>query len=242
MVRLIPRSIARRGAFLTELLFPKVFGWCDFKRGRRFGRPFNGQSGRMRLAERVIAECEFDCFVETGTWRGGTTAWFADTGQPVYTVELNPRWAHFSRLRFGQNDHVHLAEMDSAAFLKSLATNARITESRVMFYLDAHWNDRLPLAEELQIIASNFPSSVVMIDDFQVPDDPGYGFDDYGPGKRLDVDYVVRSGVAEFDFFFPALPGSEETGARRGCVVLTHNPGMAARLRRVPLLRMIAVR
>ena len=29
-----------------------------------------------------------------------------------------------------------------------------------------------------------------MIDDFQVPDDPGYAYDDYGPGKALTPDLV----------------------------------------------------
>ena len=60
----------------------------------------------------------------------------------------------------------------------------------VFFYLDAHWNDDLPLADEIDIIFSRCPWAVVMIDDFEVPSDPGYQFDDYGPGKALVLGYI----------------------------------------------------
>ena len=60
-----------------------------------------------------------------------------------------------------------------------------------------------------------------MIDDFQVPDDPGYGFDDYGEGKVLNLDYL-RDVISKFDIsvFFPICRSEQETGAKRGCVVL----------------------
>jgi hypothetical protein len=35
-------------------------------------------------------------------------------------------------------------------------------------YLDAHWNDDLPLAEELEIVFGACPNAIVMIDDFNV--------------------------------------------------------------------------
>ena len=59
-----------------------------------------------------------------------------------------------------------------------------------------------------------------MIDDFEVPGDPGYGFDDYGPGKRLTAQYLPDEDLAGWRRFYPSLPSSEETGARRGSCVL----------------------
>ena len=44
------------------------------------------------------------------------------------------------------------------------------------------------MREEVELAIANFSKAVLMIDDFNVPDDPGYRFDDYGPGKRLDID------------------------------------------------------
>jgi hypothetical protein len=55
----------------------------------------------------------------------------------------------------------------------------------VFFHLDAHWEGDLPLQEEIEIILGRFPNFLIMIDDFRVPGDSGYGFDDYGRGKML---------------------------------------------------------
>ena len=59
---------------------------------------------------------------------------------------------------------------------------------------------------------------MVVVDDFEVPGDTGYTFDDYGPGKRLCVDYLPD--VPGWGLFFPSLASAEETGGRRGCAVL----------------------
>lgn len=91
----------------------------------------------------------------------------------------------------------------------------------LLCYLDAHWQDDLPLAEELELILSSDRASVIIIDDFAVPFDPEYQYDDYGPGKVLNLEmlsHVVPKGAA---LFFPALPAREETGARRGCAVIS---------------------
>jgi|GEM_PF-6874201 len=47
--------------------------------------------------------------------------------------------------------------------------------------------------------------SVVMIDDFEVPFDRGYGFENYGPGKRLcyELDANLLPAVARL--YFPSL-------------------------------------
>ena len=110
--------------------------------------------------------------------------------------------------------------------------------SCLFFYLDAHWNDDLPLAEELETILSHCSAAVVMIDDFQVPFDAGYGHDDYGFGKALTSGYIasVVSGY-RLRVLYPSTPSAEEGGARRGCVVLAKHPAHISRLSSLPLLR-----
>jgi len=108
----------------------------------------------------------------------------------------------------------------------------------VFFYLDAHWNEDLPLAEELEIVFRNCPAAVVMIDDFQVPGDPEYAFDDYGPGKALTPEYLSASVAAhELATYYPSRPASEEGGSRRGCVVLAKAEIHGVSLSSLPLLR-----
>ena len=222
---------------VTDRIFPRYFAERDHRRGGYQAPPFHFQSGRIRMFENIIKACGIEQIVETGTYMGSTAAWFAGFGLPVYTVEVNPRLAHFARLRFSASPLVHTAMMDSVTFLEQLAKTPERTEKVTLFYLDAHWSKRLPLADEMRVVAGAFRRCVIAIDDFMVPDDPGYAFDDYGPGKRLDLDYVRRVGVPNIALFFPSLPSSEEDGAKRGCVVLTAHEGLADQLVSVAALR-----
>jgi hypothetical protein len=83
--------------------------------------------------------------------------------------------------------------------------------------LDAHWEDDLPLREEVEIITSSWERAVVIIDDFEVTGDAGYTFDDYGPGRRLCLDYLAGT---PWPIYFPTLDSAAETGGRRGCAVI----------------------
>ena len=74
-----------------------------------------------------------------------------------------------------------------------------------LFYLDAHWNDHLPLREEVELALKHFAKAVLIIDDFAVPDDPGYAFDDYGPGKALTLDYLARAERAAANDLFSGV-------------------------------------
>ena len=89
-----------------------------------------------------------------------------------------------------------------------------------LFYLDAHWENHLPLKDELQIIFEHAQQFLILIDDFCVPHDAGYGYDNYGDGKSLELAYLRPLSQYRFAVFFPTAPSVLETGYRRGCVVL----------------------
>jgi hypothetical protein len=77
-----------------------------------------------------------------------------------------------------------------------------------------------------------------MIDDFQVPHDPGYPYDNYGPNKALTLDHTKpASEMFGLDLFFPSVPSHAETGARRGCVVMARRVSEASILKSIPGLR-----
>jgi hypothetical protein len=75
-----------------------------------------------------------------------------------------------------------------------------------------------------------------MIDDFEVWDDAGYVFDDYGPGRKLSLHYLAPLDRFRPRCFFP-ISSAQETGLRRGCVVLTCDPTLAELLASIPQLR-----
>lgn len=205
----------------------------------KWGGAFNGQEGRRQIFAELVRETGITDIVETGSYKGVTTDFMQhETGLPVYSVENHPRFYGYARARLGGRRDVHLHFEDSRAFLSRISPALLEGGRNVLFYLDAHWQTDLPLADELRIVFAPGGSAVVMIDDFAVPDDAGYRYDDYGPGKQLKLDYIASS-VRQFGLhcFVPSLSSQQETGGRRGCVVLAQSPALIAALRRCTSMR-----
>ena len=78
-----------------------------------------------------------------------------------------------------------------------------------------------------------------MIDDFNVPGDDGYGFDNYGAGRVLNMDYIRQCKINNAAIFFPNVSSKWETGAKRGSVVLVSGEDLAAKCRALPLLKLM---
>ena len=176
---------------------------------------FNGQEVRKAIFCQLLAKCKFSVLAETGTCGGETTGYMAEvSGLPVFSceVEADRHWLAMDRLA-GMNCQLYLGE--SVAFLKQFANYAK--NRPTFFYLDAHWGPKLPLAEEVEIVTSNWKDYVALIDDFKHPTDTGYGFDDYGAAGVICLDLVtaiLKKGGASV--FLPNTPSTGETGAKRG--------------------------
>jgi hypothetical protein len=203
--------------------------------------PLNGQRIRQGVYKEMISRINFQAIVETGTYRGTTTAYFAEYGSPVYTVEIHPRCFAYASLRFRKHDRVHVYEGNSPEFLRELARLPECPRSRVLFYLDAHVQDssryhKAPLVEELTIIFSQWRESVVMIDDFQVPG-TSYSFDDWGPGRNLCLDCFEPLQHFGLRAFFPVADATNETGAKRGWVVVCRDRNIVQTLNGIAGLR-----
>ncbi|MEJ1934058.1 hypothetical protein WDZ92_27995 [Nostoc sp. NIES-2111] len=219
----------------------KTIGRLEYyvRRGKRssWGGPFNGQQQRCKIFKSIVSAVKIDAVIETGTYRGTTTRFIAENVCcPVYTAEYASRNIGFASEQLRWKRNVRLHQSDSRAFLKKIVR--QLSKKTAFVYLDAHWFDDLPLDDELNILLSSEIIPIVMIDDFQVPDDPGYGYDDYGPGKALTIEYISeitsRFGVS---IFFPSALSQEETGAKRGCAVLCNNSEVVSYLRSLPTLR-----
>jgi predicted O-methyltransferase YrrM len=204
---------------LTKQLPPKVAAAFDLQRpsfAAAWGGPLNGQEHRRAIVRALAKAIPFDRVLETGTYRGTSTEFFAAVfGTPVDTVEGNPRYFHYTARRLSAQPKVTVHLGDSRGFLRQLSGTGGET---VFIYLDAHWEEDLPLREELEIIMATWPRAVVMVDDFQVPGDPGYTYDDYGPGKALVEDYLPP--MPGWALLYPSIGSAQETGARRGSCVL----------------------
>jgi hypothetical protein len=212
--------------------------WCRPWWREPWGGPLNGQAFRRRLVAELCSRVAFAAVVETGTHRGSTTAHLGRTTRlPVHSFETDPRHHGFARARLWRARGVHLHRGDSRAGIAALAASPARPDGPVLFYLDAHWGRETPLREEVALAFGHWGQAVTLIDDFAVPDDPGYGFDDRGPGQALTLAYLGPWAAPPTAVWFPACVSSAETGARRGCVVLARDPGVIRRIDAMQTLR-----
>jgi hypothetical protein len=196
----------------------------------------NGQTSRLEAVRQMFYKCNIQSIVETGTFRGTTTEWLAGFGVPVMTIESHRPTFEFAMRRLKRHGNVSVRFGNSVdVLLEHLPRLGQ--DAPTLLYLDAHWNGYLPLAEELHAICTNLTRFVIVIDDFAVPGDLGYTFDDYGLGKALTADYLSASSGRDLSRFYPAVPSREETGLRRGWIALTGDPSFVEELSRIPLLR-----
>ena len=196
----------------------------------------NGQTSRLETTRQILFRCGIRQIVETGTFRGTTSEWLAGFTMPVTTIESNVENYHFSKLRLEGMTNVQV-ELGSSVEVLSQLVGKMDTSVPTFFYLDAHWENYLPLKEEIALILPHFAMPVILIDDFEVPGDPGYLYDDYGPGKALTSEYLRACLIPGMSVFYPSTPSGEETGARRGWVVVTPSKEMDARVGALNLLR-----
>ena len=227
-----------------KLVGPSRLGMLDYLLDRRskdpWGGPFNGQKARQDLFRHLLQACRPAAIIETGTYLGVSTAFMAECSRlPVYSVEADARNYGFAKMRLRKHHNIKLSLGDSRDFITKFIEGEanKYTSRALLFYLDAHWSEDLPLFEEVAKIVSSFSQAIVMIDDFQVPDDNGYGYDDYGAGKALTRGYIAPL-VRQFELaeFYPRTPSAAESGGRRGCVVVTRNPSLIEALKGISLL------
>jgi len=215
---------------ITRYLPPRLAGRLDLMRPSywaSWGGPLNGQERRREIVRELARAAPYDRVIETGTYRGTSTEFFSAVfGVPLATVESSRRHFTYATRRLLVLRDVTVELGDSRPFLRRLAAQPAAAGETVFIYLDAHWADDLPLAEELQIIASTWRRAVVMIDDFEVPGDSGYAFDGYGPGKQLVEGYLPADALRGWSLHYPVAPSGQETGSKSGSCVLV-SPALA---------------
>ena len=225
------RALRGRQDFLSQ----------DQKKFYPWGFAMNGMTSRLEATRQIIFAANIERIVETGTFRGTTTEWFAQFGLPVESVEIAPRHHAFSVARLSKFKNVEIVLDSSIAFLKSRIVRGRVApDAPQLFYLDAHWKNHFPLREELELIFNYYTNAIVLVDDFNVADDPDYAYDNYGPDKAATLEYVKASNVPSLAVFYPSTSAKQETGARCGWVVLSSNASTSQILSKITLLRKYA--
>ena len=204
-------------------------------------QPFNGQVHRIAVVTALAKSLRPTIAIETGTYLGSTTPYLAGLSERgAITIEIDAFTADRAEQRFRRNHpdlRIRLLRGDSATLVHTALQRLDPEKDRVLAYLDAHWLDQIPTALELLALDDWGGVWAAVIDDFLVPDDPGYGFDSYGStviGPRIVPD------AGHLQVWVVAAPSGSETGARQGTgvvlpenVVMGLNDGVLSQLRRV---------
>ena len=135
----------------------------------------------------------------------------------VISIELNPAYVDVATTIFADNPNIHIINGSSEEILKKLVPDLNHPEVRPFFYLDAHWDEYWPIKDELELI-SQLSHYFIVIDDFQVPGQPSWGFDSY-KGVPLSTDLILPhlGDLSEIQVHFPHRSNRDN----RGFVVIT---------------------
>jgi len=173
---------------------------------------FNFEYVRSYIFWRLHKKNQCTSFVETGTLYGNTAGYAHRAFKtPVFTSEISGTYFKVGKVNLLWAKDVNRYLSDSPDFLREVC-NSKLIGERPMFWLDAHWYESLPLAEELVVIGKQCQSATILIDDFYVPWDTDFCYDEY-PSARIDLDLVYSSiGAIRDDIavFLPSYKPEQE--------------------------------
>lgn len=126
---------------------------------------------KQKILESYIKDFPVKIFVETGTFKGDTTAAMADKFDQIYTIELGNQLYKDATKRFNNQKHITVLQGDSGEQIKKLLPKL---SKPTFFWLDAHYSGGItaqgdewsPVVKELQNIMNHGTKGhVVLIDD-----------------------------------------------------------------------------
>lgn len=188
--------------------------------------PFNGDLHAMKEFINMKEKYGLNVAVETGSCFFSTTKFLAENFEKVLTFEIVPKYYQIGLQKVADMHNVGAFNTDSVSGLKEQLKGVDSLNQRLLFFLDAHWEQNCPLLDELQVIADSVQylrlMPVIVIHDFVVPDHPELGFDTYN-GKSFDFDFIKEKVIAiekAYGNVFEVKYNSEATGAMRGIIYL----------------------
>lgn len=185
---------------------------------------FHGDRIYQQLICDLIEHFQVSAFVETGTYLGVSTEFVARRYQkvPIFSCEVNSEIFQRVQRRLRKFSNVVLRNESSETFLQNLLRSDSLG-SLPLFFLDAHWYEYWPLADELQIINAARIPAIVIIDDFQVPGRPEFGFDVYREsGCNLELIQPLLVQANCYQILLPAYAHSDAFPIRKDAALAGH--------------------
>ena len=225
------RVLQLRNTRLVDTLYRRT---RDLLYGRGWGAFHRDRIYRSLMLD-LLDTFAFTSFVETGTYRGYSSELVAvrHPRLPVFTVEVVESTYRRSARALKRYRNVTALLGTSNEAVRRLIAEGKVGEMP-LYYLDAHWQSYWPLRDELRAISAAGGKAVIVIDDFEVPGEPQFGFDldgggDPTHGEKCNLDYIrpALSSPNVYRAIFPRYAVADAFasggGPLRGHVVLFQN-------------------
>lgn len=178
--------------------------------------PFHNDSILQQFLISIMDYFQISYFFETGTFRGDSLIWLANKVPSIRAISCENDEFFYNRVvhrlsKLDMQSRVELIYGSSPLAIGQSFEKGLLLEP-ALFWLDAHWNDYWPLLDELDQIFKLFKRSIVVIDDFKVPNNTLFEYDSYD-GFENSLDYIRPSLIrrptnSELDFLFPNYANS----------------------------------
>ena len=182
----------------------------------------NGQSKRLQVLFALGLYLRPKVAIETGTYIGTSTHLFSGLGvKKTFSIEIVEEYASIARNRHQQliaQGSLEIITGSSVDCLPRILSEIPV-DSPILAYLDAHWHEHLPTKQEIWDLIDWGGMFIAIVDDFQVPGYPGYGYDKYG---EVTVGPKVVPVHPSISLYVPKESEECETGARRGTGYIIH--------------------
>jgi hypothetical protein len=184
--------------------------WNAFHRDRMY----------RQLMMEVLEAMPISSFVETGTWMGDSTQAVALRHKqlPIFTTEVVETTYQTAKRVLSKYPNIQQDLGSSDEVVARLIEEKKVGDFP-FFYLDAHWQTYWPLRAELKHISNARLKAAIVIDDFEVPGRPDFGFDIDGGGElteglKCNLDYIRPSlgGENTYRALFPKYGHEEAYG------------------------------
>ncbi len=197
--------------FATLTAQPKILSFEGLKPDCKSETPdrktgqiaFNGAPEIGVIINYLKKKHAIDMAIETGTHKENTTAFLASLFNQVISIEIHPQWYETARENLQEFDNLLLIQGSSDQVFHEILPGLK--EQRILFYLDAHWQEHWPLREEIKSIARTHKDRcVIIIDDFKVPGRPDIPYDKYHKNE-CSYDYIedlLQETFTSFDVWF----------------------------------------
>jgi predicted O-methyltransferase YrrM len=172
----------------------------DFRYGTGWGA-FHCDAIYRKFMIDLVDAFRFTSFVETGTFRGYSTELMAlhQPRLPIFTIEVEPCTYKLAKRVLSKYPNITQHLGNSGDRIRDLIREKRLGDFP-LFFLDAHWQRYWPLRDELRHITEAKLRAVIVIDDFEVPGRPEFGFDIDGGAE------IVDGLKCNLDYIRPSLP------------------------------------